>query len=289
MVQAALDRAQAQILRCEECGAAVSYTVEAQAPRCAFCGSVMHLEVPEDPIEEAEGYLPFHVSLDQAHHALRQWLGSLGFFRPSDLQSSASVQQLVPLWWVGWTFDAEALVSWTADSDAGSWRSAWAPHAGQHPLRLQSILVPASRGLTYKECGALAGRFQLGSAQQQPQGPAGATIERFDVQRSAARRTIVEAVEAATAQHAQGWIPGSRYRNLHVSVLLRRLFTRRFAFPTYVLAYRYQDKLYRALVHGQDGSCVVGEAPLSVVKIVLSVLALLAAVAIAIGIVIALQ
>jgi hypothetical protein len=48
--------AHAQILRCDECAAAITYTVEAQAPKCAFCGSVMHLETPEDPIEEAEGY-----------------------------------------------------------------------------------------------------------------------------------------------------------------------------------------------------------------------------------------
>jgi hypothetical protein len=42
-----------------------------------------------------------------------------------------------------------------------------------------------------------------------------------------------------------------------------------------VLAYRYHGKAYRALVHGQDASCVMGVAPLSVWKIVLVVLAAL--------------
>ncbi len=261
------DRAMAQILRCEECGAAVCYNVEVQAPRCSFCRSVMHLEQPVDPIEEASAYLPFGVQPAAATQAVQYWLGTLGFFRPSDLQRSATLHTLQPLWWVGWVFDADTLVSWTADSDLGSGRSPWAPHSGQHPLTLRSILVSASRGLTSGECAQLTPFFKLQSAKAQPQGPAQATIERFDVQRSAARQTIVAAVEGAAAQHARGWIPGSRYRNLNLSVLLRKLFTRRYAFPTYVLAYRYRDRVYRAIVHGQDARCVVGEAPYSIAKI----------------------
>jgi hypothetical protein len=261
----------AQIMRCEECAAAITYQVEAQAPKCAFCGSVMRLEVPEDPIEEAEAYLPFAVTQEQAKAALQGWLGSLGFFRPSDLQSEAAIDELEPLWWVGWVFDAETLVSWTADSNAGSRRSAWAPHAGQNPLSMKSILVSASRGLSRGECAFLAPGFQLSSAAADPQGAPGATIERFDVQRSAARQTIAEAVQASAADHAKAWIPGSRYRNLHCAVLLKRLHTRRLAFPTFVMAYRYDGDVYRAIVHGQDAGCVTGKAPYSWTKIALVV------------------
>ncbi len=286
LAQSASQRAMAQILRCEECGAAVCYNVEAQAPRCGFCRSVMRLEQPVDPIEEASAYLPFAVQPAAATQALQYWLGTLGFFRPSDLQSTATLHDLQPLWWVGWVFDADTLVSWTADSDAGSGRSAWAPHSGQHPLTLRSILVSASRGLSSGECSQLTPYFRLQTAHARPQGPARATIERFDVQRSAARQTIVAAVEGAAAGHARGWIPGSRYRNLHLSVLLRKLFTRRYAFPTYVLAYRYRDRVYRAIVHGQDARCVVGQAPYSIAKIVAVIGAILLLLALIGGVII---
>jgi hypothetical protein len=270
------ETARASVVRCDNCGAAVSYTVEARAPKCAFCASVMHLEEPEDPIEQAEAYLPFRVAPAEAQAALGAWLGSLGFFRPSDLQSQSRVADLQPLWWVGWVFDADTLVSWAADSDAGSGRSSWAPHSGQAQLTLRSMLVSASRGLTNEECASLASSFDLSSAGAAPE-PAGAGfIERFDVQRSAARATIAQAVENAAAAHAAGWIPGSRHRNLNVSVLLKRLHTRRFAFPTFVLAYRYRDKLYRALVHGQDARCTFGEAPYSILKIVAVILGAIA-------------
>jgi hypothetical protein len=40
-----------------------------------------------------------------------------------------------------------------------------------------------------------------------------------------------------------------------------------------VLAYRYGKKLYRVVVHGQDTACVLGEKPLSKLRVALAVLA----------------
>jgi hypothetical protein len=273
-------RATAAVLRCEQCGAAVTFTAEAQGLRCVFCAAVLRLEEPKDPIEAAETVLPFRVDPQSADAALRAWLRTLGFFRPKDLATTARVDALRPLWWAAWIFDAKALVSWTADSNAGSGRSAWAPHAGQTPMDFHAVLVPASRGLHRGECARLTPHFDLRTASTEQQGPPGTQLERFDVQRSAARAIVAEAVRATAEERLKGGvIPGSRFRHVHVDVLLEGLVTRRVAMPTYVLAYRYRGKPYRALVHGQDASCVMGAAPLSVAKIVLVVLAVLALVA----------
>ena len=309
----------AEVLRCDECGAAVSYDVRVQAPRCAFCGSVMHLERPEDPLEEAEGYLPFRVDHRTAQEALRAWLATRGFFRPSDLASASTVESLRPLWWVGWIFDCEALVSWAADSNQGGHHADWAPWAGQSPLTMANVLVSASRGLTDAETRALAPRFDLSTVAPRPHAMAeqsgvtvgrhlppsagvgmparsgatdvieGATLERFDVQRSAARRILASAIEATAAAHAQRWIPGTRYRNLKTAVLLRRLTTRRLALPSHVLAYRYGGKLFRVVVHGQDASCIVGESPISIGKVLLVIALSLGAIALVIAILYALS
>jgi len=272
-------RAVAKVLRCDGCGAALTYDVHAQAPRCAFCGSVAHLEESEDPLEEAEGYLPFRVAPDVAREALRGWLGSLGWFRPDDLASQSSVDALTPLWWVGWTFDVEALVSWTADSDAGANRSRWAPHSGQVPMTLRASLVSASRGLKEDEVARLAASYDLAQAAPTPHPMEGAQIERFDVQRSGARRIVQRALEAEAARHARQYVPGSAIRNLHAAVLPKRLSTRRWAFPCYVLAYRYRDRLYRAIVHGQDARIVFGAAPYSLAKILAVVVPIVLAIA----------
>jgi hypothetical protein len=281
-----VERPAARVLRCDTCGAAVAYEVEVQAPRCAFCGSVARVEQPTDPIEQPQWAVPFAVTPDQAREALRQWMGRLGFFRPADLASAASLEALSPLWWVGWVFDARALISWAADSNAGAHRSAWAPHSGQVPLDFARVLVPASRGLSAEECWQLTPRFDISRAGETFVGPPGAVCEGFEVQRSAARRVIADAIERLAASQAARFVPGTTYRNLRVAVLLESLRTLRFALPTYVLAYRYRGRLYRALVHGQDARCVLGTAPWSIARIALVVgggLALLALLVLVVG------
>ena len=277
----------ARILRCRECAAAVSYDAERQAPHCAFCGSVMEVEEPSDPVEEAELILPFGIDRAEATGSLRGWMRSLGWFRPGDLSAAATVEKLEPLHWAAWIFDADARVTWTADSDADSRRSKWAPHSGEATFTWKSVVVSASRGLTGKETVKLTPRYLLDGVRPVATAAdiAGAR-ETFDTQRSAARAKIVSAIEQIAEQElTRGHIPGSRFRNVHAAVLLQRLTTRRYLLPAWVLAYRYKGSLYRSVVHGQDPSLVLGEAPVSWAKILLLVGAVAAAVLIAVALI----
>ncbi|MET0404975.1 MAG: zinc ribbon domain-containing protein [Cystobacter sp.] len=263
----------AKVVRCDACGASLAYSAEAKAPQCAFCASVMHVEFTADPQEQAEFFLAFRVDADAARAALLRFLGEKRFFQPSDLTRLATVQPPQPLWWPAWVFSAGALVSWTADSNAGSRRSDWAPHAGQVDLAFEDILVSASRGLSEEECARLASHYSLEGAGATPQGPADAQVERFDVTRSGARRQILQVVQAQARERVRReHIPGSRFRHVHVAVILSRLETRRYALPAHVLAYRYRDKVYRVVVHGQDASVVMGQTPVSVGKVLLALL-----------------
>ena len=285
---AASPAAVARILRCRECAAAVSYVAEAGAPRCGFCGAVMEVEEPTDPIEQPEWMLPFRVERDQARAALRRWMRSLGWFRPRDLSSAATIESIRPLHFAAWICDADASVTWAADSNAGSGRSAWAPHAGTASFTWRNILVSASRGLSLREASRLAPDFRLDTAIALTRpGEPGAALERngaiesFDAQRSAARRRVVAAIEdiAEAELTRKGHIPGDRFRNVHSSVLLSKLTTRRYVLPAWVLAYRYKGGLYRSVVHGQDASNTFGTAPRSWLKIGLAAAVALAVLA----------
>ena len=113
--------------------------------------------------------------------------------------------------------------------------------------------------------------MNLATASVEPEGAEHATVERFDLQRSQARQQVTAAIQNLAAQRIkQHQIPGSRFRNLNVSVVLRELITRRLSLPAYVLAYRYKDSLYRVVICGQDGRLVVGSAPYSIAKILLT-------------------
>ena len=259
-----------QILRCAGCGAAIAYDPERQAPSCSFCGDVVRVESIEDPMEQTEFYLPFTISEDQARQALRRWLGTRGWFCPADLSASARLTELKPLWWVAWVFDADAFVSWTADSNAGSGRSSWAPHSGQNHLHFDDILISASRGLNDREVAAIAAGMDLSTRRDQPQGAGDdATLEQFDLQRSQARQYLIGSIERIAMRRVENqFIPGTSFRNIRVSLVLRRLVTRRASLPAYVLAYRYKNELYRVVICGQDASRVIGKSPKSVLKMI---------------------
>ena len=257
-----------QILRCTGCGAAIAYDPKHQAPSCSFCGDVVKIESIEDPMEQTDHFLPFTVTADEARQALRGWLESRGWFRPSDLSTEAKLTQLKPLWWVAWVFDADAFVSWTADSNQGSGRSAWAPHSGQNNVHFDDILVSASRGLSVNEVAAISPGMNLITKREQPEGAdQRATLEQFDVQRSQARQQVSAAIQSmARSRVQQHFVPGTRFRNVKVAVVLRKLFTRRLSLPAYVLAYRYKDSLFRVVICGQDKRLIVGTSPKSLIK-----------------------
>lgn len=273
---AAGQQAKRQVLRCAECNAAMAYSAQHQNPACGFCGAVMHVEVPVDPIEQPEARVAMSVNKDVAKQSLKQWLGTRGFFRPSNLAADSTVDAVHPLWWAAWVCDVDARVSWTADSDAGHGRSDWAPHSGQTTMKRKNLLVSASRGLTREETWALTPHYELASLEALPEGAQ--EVEQFDAQRSAARRMVAEAIEAeAVAEVKNGHVPGSRYRKVSAHPMMVGLTTRRLALPAWVVVYRFDGKPFRAVVHGQDASVVVGSSPLSVWRVLAVVLGITAA------------
>jgi hypothetical protein len=257
------------VLRCGQCGAATRYDARSESLRCSFCSGELKPEELTDPVEQTEAYLPFTVDREGARVALKSWLGNLGFFRPSDLKSAARIEDLRPLWWAGWVFDAHARVSWTADSNAGAGRSDWAPHSGQTDMVFDDVLISASRGLNDKEAYTLSASYSLTTALPEIEAPADdATLEAFDVQRSQARARVTHGIRRAAAGRLQeSHIPGSRFRNIHVRALLTGLDTRRMSFPAWVMAYRYEHKLFRVVISGQDAGVLMGKAPISWAKI----------------------
>ena len=274
--------ARAKLLRCTGCSAALAYDAGSSVFACGFCGEELSLEESQDPLERVEASLPFLVDAEMARAALKEWLSKRGFFCPSDLSAKARLDSLMPLWWVGWCFDADALLSWTADSEVGAMSANWAPHSGQVEMHFDDVFVSASRGLTEAESSALEESYDLESAVLAPESPEGALREEFDVQRSAARALVMTSLyREAAARVERDEVPGAKCRNLHLVPLLRALGTRRLSFPSWVMAYRYRDELYRVVISGQDARCVQGSSPISWLKVAAVCLAVLLALAVA--------
>ena len=89
----------------------------------------------------------------------------------------------------------------------------------------------------------------------------------------------------ASQRVQQHYVPGSRFRNVKVAIVLRQLVTHRLSFPAYVLAYRYKDELYRVVICGQHSGLIIGRSPKSLLKIAAVVLAAVLAVLLVFGLI----
>lgn len=262
---------------CQGCGASMSYDASAQTLRCPFCGSEQLQQQRDTKQLSADQVVPFAVDRTAAEGLLRRWLGN-GFWRPGDLASASVLTKVTAVFVPYWVFEARTFTYWTADSSATPFgaRGDWVPIFGEHRGHYAGLLIGASGALTPAETERLC-PFDLAAAQ-----PYGAVdtdnviVEQFRVQRKYARPLAHQALERLEQAACQPSVPG-RCRNLKVNVRLDGLSSSTVLLPVWIMAYRYQDQVYRFLVNGQTGRAT-GQAPVSWKKIAaaIAVVALLA-------------
>lgn len=269
----AQSRASTHNFRCQGCGASMSYDARAGALRCPFCGSE-ELEAQLDArVLAPQGVVPFQLEKQRAVGIMRDYLGR-GFWRPGDLSQRADVVEMTPVYVPYWVFRAKTHTYWTADTSqtpAGA-RGDWFPLSGEHRGVYEGVLVGASGALTPGETTALC-PFNLATALHPDEIDLECvTVEQFTVMRKYARplaRTGLERLE--TEACAGRYVPG-RSRNVRVNTRIEDLTSEPMLLPVFVMAYRYQERVFRFLVNGQTGKAT-GEAPLSKTKMVVAVVA----------------
>ncbi|NLS95488.1 MAG: hypothetical protein GXX96_25420 [Planctomycetaceae bacterium] len=255
--------------QCQGCGASMSYDAREQGLRCPFCGSG-DLEKKQDEKSLApRRVVPFQIDRNQAESAMREWLGR-GFWRPGKLAAEAAVVEMTPVYVPYWVFRAKTHTHWTADtSDTPSGaRGDWYPLSGEHHEEYSGLLIGASGALTAGETAAIH-PFDLGQGVPPEQVDLdNVTVERFSLQRKYARPIARQSLEQRVQQDVdQRYVPG-RSRNIHANVRVESMSSEPVLLPVWIMAYRYQDKLYRFLVNGQTGKSA-GQAPTALGKVLL--------------------
>ena len=252
---------------CRGCGASMSYDASAQTIRCPFCGSTdLSAEVQEVKTLVPRRVVAFQVDRDAAVRAMRKWLGK-GFWRPSDLSESAAVTKMAPVYVPYWVFNALTFSYWTADSSDTPFgaRGDWFPLAGSHHGKYSGLLIGASGVLTPSETAAIC-PFDLAAAVEPDQVDLDRYVaEQFRVQRKYARPLARQNLEELERKACAQYVPG-RSRNLRVNMRLEGLTSEPVLLPVWIMAYAYQDQLFRFLLNGQNGNAA-GQAPTSWKKV----------------------
>lgn len=244
----------------------MSYDASAQTLRCPFCGSEGLQKRADTKMLQPKYVLPFQIDKQVAEQTMRQWLGQ-GFWRPGDLASTAAIDKITPVYVPYWVFTASTHTYWTADTSktpAGA-RASWCPIDGEHTGHYEGVLIGASNALSAGETAALC-PYDLSQGVPAEQADlANVVYEQFVVQRKYARPQAQALLDQLEQQACRQYVPGNA-RNVKVNVKLAGLSSDPALVPVFIMAYRYQDQLFRFLVNGQTGKAT-GQAPFSYKKL----------------------
>jgi hypothetical protein len=244
-----------------------------------------------------ESVIPLDVGRATVEKEFRKWIGSR-WFRPNALARTRefhAVGVYVPYW----TYDATVDAQWSAD--AGHYyyvpvtytamingrpvmqtrmeqRIRWEPAWGQRHDVYDDVLVHASRGLSTELAQKLGAWDMKALVRYRPEYIAGWRAEEYSVDLEQGWGQALATIEADERRRCSGDVPGDTQRNLRVHNTVQGVRWKHVLLPIWSLTYRFGARNYAVLIHGQSGK-VVGEAPLSWLKILgfsLLVLALLA-------------
>lgn len=273
--------------QCAGCGAAMSYSAEAAALRCPFCGSTKLEKGADHKVIAPARVLPFEISEEEARRILREAIGK-GFWRPPDLSEKAVIRNMVPVYVPYWVFGAEVFTYWTADTSQTPIGASgdWYPLSGEHRARYEGVLVGASGALTPYETSRLC-PFNMEAAVVPDQVDLdNFTVEQFNVARKYARPLAKSELEALEREAVDRQFVPPNSRNVQVNLRIQNMASEPILLPVWIMAYQYKEETYRFLVNGESGRSS-GHGPVSYHRLLMIVGIILAA-ALGLGILIVL-
>ena len=276
-------------IKCNTCGATVSFGGQELSTKCDFCSSphVLEQESARNLIRP-ESVVPFSVENAKAREMFSEWIGGL-WFRPGDLSKKASVGEIHGVYIPYWTFDALVDSSWTAQAgfdveeeesywttdengnDVEQWRTVtvteWEPAWGARQDHFDDVLVCGSQGLPEKLVQQLRG-FELdGLRPYDPGYLSGWRAEEYAVDLNGGWGQAVKKIESEQKSRCHADVDADRVEDLAVTNRFSNETFKHILLPIWIASYRYNDKVFRFLINGQNGE-LRGEAPYSVFKIV---------------------
>jgi DNA-directed RNA polymerase subunit RPC12/RpoP len=282
-------------VKCKECGAESTLPPDVTSAPCPFCGSSLVSTARSRKAIKPGAVLPFHVTRDAADAAFRRWIGRL-WFAPSDVKREARVEgKLAGVYVPYWTFDARTTTRYVGERGdiyyttevvrrGNSWSTRrvrhvrWSPASGTVRRGFDDLLVRATNSLPAKHLDALEPWDLPKLVPYRDEYLAGFRTDSYQVDLRAGFKGAQALMAPKIEETCRGDIGGDEQRVHRMDVTYSDVKFKHVLFPVWISAFRYRAKVYRLLVNARSGE-VQGERPWSWVKIVLTVLAVAAAVA----------
>jgi hypothetical protein len=239
--------------------------------------------------------LPFAVEEAQVTQSFSSWISGL-WFRPNALKQLAQLGKVQGVYIPHWTFDSLTESFWSAESGTHYYetesytdsegnqqtrrvrKTRWRHVTGRYSSFFDDCLVHASKGV---DAGLMRKIYPYETAalvSYDPRFLAGWAAEDYQREMSDCWPDAKNYMDGEIRSGCIRQIPGDTHRGLRIkSSYLNRTY-KLCLLPVWIAVYRYSGEVYPCLVNGQTGE-IHGKAPLSVVKIIMAVLFVLALIA----------
>lgn len=274
--------------QCPNCHAKTVMHGYETAVNCAFCGATNIVKVEDLPGLKPDAMLPFAVTREQAADNARKWIKKKAF-APSKLKKLFTVENMHGLYTPAFTFDSQTLSQYdgkfgehyTVTVGSGKnrrteVRTRWYHVNGYCPLDFDDLLVEASPTFDQKQVNKIGGFDTKNTVTYSAEYIAGFASERHNISVSEAYSTAKQSMaEAIRAKIIAKYNPDV-IAYLNINTKYTNSTYRYLLLPIWNCAYKYKQKLFNFLVNGRTGQAG-GKAPVSVFKVILTVIAALAA------------
>lgn len=282
-------------IRCESCGAEVTFVGTLTSRDCPYCGS----PIQEDQAVTAEkrvpvdGVLPFKVNQPTAKKQLAAWVKSR-WFAPNAFKKRGIDGRFSGVYLPYWTYDTLTFTRYsgqrgeyyyvtvgTGKNRRQERRTRWYPASGDFQRFFDDVLVLGASGLREKRVQALEPWPLHDCVPHDQQVVAGFLARTYDIELAPGFSAARVRIDAALLADVRRRIGGDTQRVHSVQSRYDSITYKHLLLPVWIMGYRYKEKLYQVIVNAATGE-VQGDRPWSVIKIVFAVLV---AIALIVGIV----
>lgn len=288
-------------VKCDSCGATVTFEPPEVAGECSFCGiKIVAQPRSADPLVAPESLLPFAISHHQSTDSVKKWLASR-WFAPNALKKLASQESIDGVYLPFWTYDAHTTSHYAAERgehyyetktytevDAQGNRvrkthqvrkTRWYSTSGTVSRWMDDILIAATKSVSRSRLKSLE-PWDLDSLKPyEPAFLSGFKAQRYQVGLPEGFEEAKLIMAPIIEQDVRDDIGGDEQRVAHVATSYSAVTFKHLLLPVYIGAYRFNQKVYQVMVNARTGE-VQGDRPYSTWKIFFFVLLLIAVIAV---------
>lgn len=284
--------AEKKTILCKACGAESIYDALQTSAVCPFCGSNQVMEQNEKDTIAPGGVVPFHISAEEASRLFHRWI-KRKWFCPKLAKESAKPKRFKGIYLPYWTFDTDTYSSYEGEYGIDHTRkdkngesrteTRWHRTSGTYEEFINDELVLASTNHDKSMLRKLEPFDTEKNKSYKPEYIAGFIAERYSIgikdAWKIAKKSIKQKLKEKISTKIEVEHHADHVRDLTLDVAYDNITYKYLLLPIWTSNFKYNDKVYQFMVNGQTGK-VAGKTPLSVPKIIITVVGVIAIIAI---------